>query len=153
MKSLNTLLLPLLLLTTSGAAALAADEVVVYSARNEQLIKPLFDAYTKETGVQIKFITDKEGPLMARLKAEGRNTPADILLTVDAGNLWQAAQEDLLQPVVSKALTENIPAHLRDPGNQWFGLSVRAPDHRLQPDQGQTGRTGYLRRPGIAQMA
>jgi iron(III) transport system substrate-binding protein len=50
-------------------------EVVVYSARNEQLIKPLFDAYTKETGVKVKFITDKEGPLMARLKAEGRNTP------------------------------------------------------------------------------
>lgn len=124
MKSLNTLLLSALLLT-SGAAALA-EEVVVYSARNEQLIKPLFDAYTKETGVQIKFITDKEGPLMARLKAEGRNTPADVFMTVDAGNLWQAAQEDLLKPVDSKLLAANIPAHLRDPGNEWFGLSVRA---------------------------
>ncbi len=124
MKSLNTLLLSTLLLT-SGTAALA-EEVVVYSARNEQLIKPLFDAYTKETGVQIKFITDKEGPLMARLKAEGRNTPADVFMTVDAGNLWQAAQEDLLKPVDSKLLAANIPAHLRDPGNEWFGLSVRA---------------------------
>ena len=124
MKSLNTLLLSTLLLT-SGAAALA-EEVVVYSARNEQLIKPLFDAYTRETGVQIKFITDKEGPLMARLKAEGRNTPADVFMTVDAGNLWQAAQEDLLKPVDSKLLAANIPAHLRDPGNEWFGLSVRA---------------------------
>jgi iron(III) transport system substrate-binding protein len=113
------------LLVVMGQAAQAA-EVVVYSARNEQLIKPLFDAYTKETGVQVKFITDKEGPLMARLKAEGRNTPADILLTVDAGNLWQAAQEDLLKPVDSQALKTNIPAYLRDPGNQWFGLSVRA---------------------------
>ncbi|HNI08244.1 MAG TPA: extracellular solute-binding protein, partial [Thiobacillaceae bacterium] len=100
-----------------------ADEVVVYSARNEQLIKPLFDAYTKETGVQVKFVTDKEGPLMARLKAEGRNTPADLFLTVDAGNLWQAAQEDLLKPVNSKVLNANIPEHLRDPGNEWFGLS------------------------------
>ncbi len=124
MKSLNTLLLSAVLLT-SGAAALA-EEVVVYSARNEQLIKPLFDAYTKETGVQIKFITDKEGPLMARLKAEGRNTPADVFMTVDAGNLWQAAQEDLLKPVDSKLLAANIPVHLRDPGNEWFGLSVRA---------------------------
>ena len=103
-----------------------AEEVVVYSARNEQLIKPLFDAYTRDTGVKIKFITDKEGPLMARLKAEGKNTPADILLTVDAGNLWQASEEELLRPIQSKTLLANIPAHLRDPGNEWFGLSVRA---------------------------
>lgn len=113
------------LLGSMIAPALAA-EVVVYSARNEQLIKPLFDAYTKETGVEVKFITDKEGPLMARLKAEGRNTPADVLLTVDAGNLWQAAREELLRPVDSQVLKANIPAYLRDPGNQWFGLSVRA---------------------------
>ena len=110
----------------AAASVLHAEEVVVYSARNEQLIKPLFDAYTKETGVQIKFITDKEGPLMQRLKAEGANTPADLLLTVDAGNLWQAGQEGLLKPVQSKILTANIPAYLRDPGNLWFGFSVRA---------------------------
>lgn len=103
-----------------------AEEVTVYSARNEQLIKPLFDAYTKETGVEVKFITDKEGPLMARLKAEGKNTPADILLTVDAGNLWQAGDEGLLRPIKSKVLDANVPAHLRDPDGEWFGLSVRA---------------------------
>ena len=103
-----------------------AEEVVVYSARNEQLIKPLFDAYTRDTGVQIKFITDKEGPLMARLKAEGRNTSADVLLTVDAGNLWQASEEELLRPIQSQILQANVPEHLRDPGNEWFGLSVRA---------------------------
>jgi len=74
----------------------------------------------------VKFITDKEGPLMERLKAEGKNTPADVLLTVDAGNLWQAANEGLLQPVQSAVLDKNIPAHLKDPNNQWFGLSVRA---------------------------
>ncbi len=118
-------ILTALALTTLATGASAA-EVVVYSARNEQLIKPLFDAYTKETGVQVKFITDKEGPLMARLKAEGKNTPADMLMTVDAGNLWQASEEGLLQPVKSKVLNDNIPAHLRDPGNEWFGLSVRA---------------------------
>jgi iron(III) transport system substrate-binding protein len=110
----------------SLASFAQAEEVVVYSARNEQLIKPLFDAYTKQTGVQIKFVTDKEGPLMERLKAEAANTPADMLITVDAGNLWQAANQGLLQPVASTTLNTNIPAHLRDPKNQWFGLSVRA---------------------------
>ena len=109
-----------------SSLSVCAAEVVVYSARNEQLIKPLFDAYTKETGVQIKFITDKEGALLQRLKAESHNTPADILLTVDAGNLWEAAREGLLKPVQSRALAANVPAYLRDPDNQWFGLSVRA---------------------------
>lgn len=125
MKSLKLTLLAALLGALLSPLA-QAEEVVVYTARNEQLIKPLFDAYTKETGVQVKFATDKEGPLMARLKAEGRNTPADLFMTVDAGNLWQAAQEDLLKPVNSKVLAANIPAHLRDPANRWFGLSVRA---------------------------
>lgn len=106
--------------------AQAADDLVVYSARNEQLIKPLFDAYQKETGTHIKFLTGKEGPLLERLKAEGTRTPADILMTVDAGNLWQAAQSGLLAKVDSKILNKNIPAHLRDPDGQWYGLSVRA---------------------------
>lgn len=117
----------LMLLAFAGfSGAALAEEVVVYSARNEQLIKPLFDAYTKQTGVQIKFVTDKEGPLLERLKAEGANTPADMLVTVDAGNLWQAANAGLLQAVNSPVLEANIPAHLRDPKNLWFGLSVRA---------------------------
>jgi iron(III) transport system substrate-binding protein len=104
----------------------AADEVVVYSARKEHLIKPLFDAYTAQTGVKITYITDKAGPLMQRLKAEGKNSRADLLLTVDAGNLWYAAEKGILRPVDSKVLTENIPANLRDPENRWFGLSKRA---------------------------
>ena len=107
-------------------SAIAADSVVVYSARNEQLIKPLFDAYTKETGVKVQFVTDKAGPLLQRLKSEGKNSPADLLITVDAGNLWHASKENLLQTVDSGELTQNIPKHLRDPSNQWFGLSIRA---------------------------
>ena len=113
-------------LLSGAVTAYAADEIVVYSARNEQLIKPLFDAYTKETGTTIRFITDKEGPLLEKLKAEGANTPADMLITVDAGNLWQAAKLGLLQAVPSKVLAANLPEHLRDPASQWFGLSVRA---------------------------
>lgn len=112
--------------TALSTLAIATDEVVVYSARNEQLIKPLFDAYTAETGVEIRFVTDKAGPLMQRLKSEAANTPADLLMTVDAGNLWQAAKLGLLQSSPSATLSKNIPAHLRDPDDQWFGLSVRA---------------------------
>jgi len=104
----------------------AADEVVVYSARKEHLIKPLFDAYTERTGVQIRYVTDNAGALLARLKAEGDNTPADMLMTVDAGNLWQAANEGVLASVDSQVLESNIPDHLQDPQNRWFGLSVRA---------------------------
>ena len=103
-----------------------AEEVVVYSARIEQLIKPMFDAFTKETGIKVKYTTDNEGALLARLEAEGKNTPADILITADAGNLWAAARAGLLKPTKSDVLESNIPAHLRDPQNEWFGLSIRA---------------------------
>lgn len=112
-----------------AAVAQAADnagEVVVYSSRNEQLIKPVFDRYTQETGVNITFITDKEGPLLARLQSEGARTPADVLLTVDAGTLWQATEMGLLQPVASAALHSALPTHLRDDQDRWFSLSLRA---------------------------
>ncbi len=121
------IVLSLLVLLCAGSISSAfAEQVVVYSARNEHLIQPLFEAYTKETGVEVKFATGKSGPLMERLKSEGENTQADVLMTVDAGNLWQATQEGLLRPVDSKMLQTNIPSHLRDPENNWFGLSVRA---------------------------
>ncbi|MCL6416626.1 extracellular solute-binding protein [Aestuariirhabdus sp. Z084] len=113
--------------TVNSSLALAADdELVVYSARKEHLIKPLFDAYTAKTGVEVKYVTDKAGPLLARLEAEGANTPADLLITVDAGNLWQAANKGVLQAVESSVLEKNIPAHLRATNNEWVGLSVRA---------------------------
>lgn len=104
----------------------ADDEVVVYSSRIDELIKPVFDAYTAETGVKIKFITDKEAPLMARIKAEGANTPADLLLTVDGGNLWQAEQMGILQPLNSDVVKANIPAQYRSSNDMWTGLSLRA---------------------------
>ncbi len=120
----------LIAIGTAVAALLApaaqADTVTVYSARNEQLLKPLLDRYSKETGTEIRLLTANEGALLARLKAEAESTPADVLITVDAGNLWLAAQQGALRPLNSALLQKNIPAHLRDPGNQWFGLSVRA---------------------------
>ncbi|MCH8221578.1 MAG: extracellular solute-binding protein [Proteobacteria bacterium] len=104
----------------------ADSSLVVYSARSEQLIKPVFDLYEQETGIRIDFVTDKAEVLMQRLIAEGKNSPADLLITVDAGNLWHAAGQGLFQPVASSVLEANIPAHLRDTGKQWFGISVRA---------------------------
>jgi iron(III) transport system substrate-binding protein len=103
-----------------------APTVTVYSARNEQLLMPLLDRFKQRTGIQVRLHTDKEGALLARLRSEGANTPADILMTVDAGNLWQAAQLGLLREVKSSVLEQSVPANLRDPKNQWFGLSVRA---------------------------
>ena len=118
-------LLAALALGITGLAQ-AADEVVVYSSRIDELIKPVFDAYTSKTGVKVKFITDKEAPLMARIKAEGANTPADLLLTVDAGNLWQAEQMGLLQPFKSATIERNIPSQYRSSTDSWTGLSLRA---------------------------
>lgn len=102
------------------------NTVTVYSARKEQLIKPLFDKFTADTGIQVNLVSGKAGPLMERLKAEDKNSPADLLLTVDAGNLWQAGEQGLLQPIQSETLTAQVPESLRDPDNQWFGMSIRA---------------------------
>lgn len=104
----------------------ASSELVVYSSRNEQLIKPMFDRYTQETGQAIRFVTDDAGPLIERLAAEGKNSPADVLITVDAGDLWHAAERGLLRPIESTTLNANIPERLRDPQGRWYGISVRA---------------------------
>jgi len=109
-----------------SACAPEPDQLVVYSSRVEDLIRPLFDRYTAETGTTVTFVTDDAGPLIERLAAEGQNSPADILLTVDAGQLWFAAERGLLRPVDSQVLTANIPESFRDPGNRWFGFSLRA---------------------------
>ena len=115
----------ILIVLTAGCARDDAG-LVIYTERNEPLIRPIVERYTAETGVEITFVTDKGEALMQRLIAEGANTPADILMTVDAGNLWFAAQSGLLAAVDSQVLAANIPAHLRDPDKRWFGMSVRA---------------------------
>ena len=112
MQASKGLLAAAALMALSNVAQ-AADEVVVYTSRIDELIKPVFDAYTAKTGTKVKFITDKEAPLMARIKAEGDNTPADLLLTVDGGNLWQAEQMGILQPLNSEVVKTNIPAQYR----------------------------------------
>lgn len=113
----------------NAAEAVNTSEPVtltVYSARKEHLIKPLFDLYTEKTGTKIQYITDKASPLLSRLKSEAENTPADMLITVDAGNLWKAAEDGVLRTVESSVLETNVPENLQDDKNQWFGLSIRA---------------------------
>ncbi len=106
--------------------ALAAGEVNLYSARQEALIKPLLDQFTAETGIRVNLVSAKADALLQRLKSEGRNSPADILFTVDAGNLHAAQVAGVLQPVRSAALEATIPEVYRDPQGHWFGLSMRA---------------------------
>ncbi|WP_373095372.1 extracellular solute-binding protein [Zhongshania sp.] len=108
------------------ADSASGPELVVYSSRIEQLIKPIFDDFTEETGIRIRYVTDDAGPLLARLRAEGENSPADMLITVDAGNLWQAAEIGVLEPVQSAVLSANVPPALRDEQGRWFGVSIRA---------------------------
>lgn len=110
----------------SSDIQLSADSLTVYSSRAEHLIQPVFDLYREQTGVEIQYITDKAGVLVERLKAEGESTPADILITVDAGNLGYAAAEGILVPMQSETVEKQVPAHLRDDQNRWTGLSLRA---------------------------
>jgi iron(III) transport system substrate-binding protein len=110
------------IVATSNARA---AEVVVYSARHYGQ-EAAFEAFTKKTGIQVKMLNGGTGELFERLKAERDKTPADVLLTVDAGNLWNAARAGLLSPIDSPELQANIPAHLRDAGRRWTGLTVRA---------------------------
>jgi iron(III) transport system substrate-binding protein len=114
-------------LAPPGTRHSAADppEVVVYSARHYGQ-EAAFDAFTKRTGIRLKVLHGSTGELFERLRAEGARTPADVLVTVDAGNLWNAARAGLLSPVDSPELNANIPASLRDPENRWVGLTVRA---------------------------
>lgn len=112
-----------------------AAEVNVYSARKEALIKPLLNDFTKQTGIEVNLVTGKADTLIKRLEVEGKNSPADILLTVDAARLIRGKEKGLFQAVESNVLTETIPAHYRDDDSQWFGLSLRSRTIIYAPDR------------------
>lgn len=114
-----------LVLSLSSVLTLAS-EVNIYSARKEMLIKPLLDQFTQSSGIKVNLVTGKADALLARLLNEGKLTPADMLLTTDAGRLYRAKEAGMLQAVESSYLNQHIPAHLRDVDSQWFGLSTRA---------------------------
>ncbi|MEZ5812659.1 MAG: Fe(3+) ABC transporter substrate-binding protein [Rhizobiaceae bacterium] len=101
-----------------------ADEVNIYSYRQPQLIAPLLDAFTAETGIATNVLFLDKG-LVERVKAEGENSPVDIILTVDIGRLSQAKDEGVTQTVENEAINGSIPEAFRDPDGQWFGLTTR----------------------------
>ena len=115
-----------LVLLWAGGLAMATEEVNLYSARKEALIKPLLDRFSAETGIEVNLVTGKADALLKRLESEGRNSPADLLLTTDAGRLDRAKRAGVLAPVKSRVLEERVPANYRDPEGYWYGLSVRA---------------------------
>ncbi|WP_298291697.1 Fe(3+) ABC transporter substrate-binding protein [uncultured Litoreibacter sp.] len=107
------------------AAPAFAEEVNVYSYRQPELIKPLTDAFTAETGIVVNVVFLNKG-MVERLKAEGDRSPADVVFTVDISRLNAVVEAGLTQPVESEALTDNIPEIYRDPDNHWFGVTTRA---------------------------
>ena len=124
-KSLARFSLLSAIVVAAPAFAQESGEVTVYSYRQPFLIKPLLDAFTEETGIKTNFLFAGKG-LLERVDLEGRNSPADVILTVDIGRLTQAVNQGITQPVASAVLEENIPAIYRDPRGHWFGLTRRA---------------------------
>ncbi len=110
---------------TLGVTALHAAEVNVYSYRQPDLVKPLFAAFTKKTGIKVNVAFLNKG-MVEKLVAEGKRSPADVVLTVDIARLAAIVSAGVTQPVESAVIDANIPAQYRDPGNQWFGLTSRA---------------------------
>ncbi|QOG11965.1 Fe(3+) ABC transporter substrate-binding protein [Arcobacter sp. FWKO B] len=109
-----------------AASAMMANEVNVYSHRHYDSDKELFAKFSQTTGIKVNVVTAKAEELVAKLAIEGTNTPADMLITADIGNLYEAKERGLLQSVTSNTLNQNIPAHLRDDAGEWYGLTKRA---------------------------
>jgi iron(III) transport system substrate-binding protein len=117
-----------LALASLFASSLSAQDQVLnlYSSRHYQTDEALYSNFTKTTGIKINRIEGGEDPLIERIRNEGARSPADVLITVDAGRLWRAEQMGLFQPVKSPTLESRIPANLREPSGLWYGFSTRA---------------------------
>ena len=114
-------------LCTASLGAGAQEKVLnLYSSRHYQTDEALYTEFTRQTGIRINRIEAPEDALIERLRSEGTASPADVLVTVDAGRLWRAEQLALLQPVQSAVLNSKVPEHLRHPEGLWFGFSTRA---------------------------
>jgi len=116
-----------LVLAAFALGALAQENVVnIYSSRHYKTDEALYEGFTKQTGIKVNRIEGGEDALIERVRNEGARSPADVLITVDAGRLWRAEQLGLFQPVKSKILESRIPDNLRESNGQWFGFSMRA---------------------------
>ena len=135
--------IPGLIATVAGLSLLAATqaqasgELNLYSSRHYDTDERLYSDFEQATGIKINRIEDKADALIERMKAEGANSPADVLLTVDAGRIWRADQAGLLQPVTSDVLNTRIPPWLRQPDGHWYGFSQRNPHPVLRQGQGE----------------
>jgi iron(III) transport system substrate-binding protein len=117
--------LPLLAMVLTGAGQAQAQEVNIYTAREPGLVKPVFDVFTKETGIKVNVVFAQNG-LEERILSEGANSPADLLLTVDVAKLVQATEMGITSPIVSTVLVASVPAAYRDANNHWFASTLRA---------------------------
>jgi iron(III) transport system substrate-binding protein len=113
-------------LAIAGTASAQENVVNVYSGRHYQTDEALYASFTKATGIKVNRIEASEDAIIERIRNEGARSPADVMITVDAGRLWRAEQLGLFQPVKSATLEARIPESLREPGGQWFGFSTRA---------------------------
>lgn len=130
-QSLVTTIMGLAVMITVGCSSQttpkgASKEVNVYSARHYNTDNALYENFTKQTGIKVNRIEGDADQLIERIRSEGANSPADVLITVDAGRLWRAEKAGILQPVASSVLEAKVPKNLRDPQDLWFGLSERA---------------------------
>ena len=147
-RALSPKLAPAAVLATALATALTGCGVLgfgdepadlqIYTARHYDL-EGAFGQFTDETGITVEFISGDDAELLERLKAEGDQTPADVFMTVDAGNLWNAARQGELAEVDSDALSQAVPEDLRDPQGRWFGLAMRARTVTYNPDNVDPG--------------
>jgi iron(III) transport system substrate-binding protein len=125
-RSISSIIAALVLAASAGMA-MAQDKVLnLYSSRHYQTDETLYSNFIRLTGIKINRIEAGEDPLIERLRNEGSKSPADVLITVDAGRLWRAEQLGLFQPVASRVLETRLPAHMRAHGDLWFGFSARA---------------------------
>lgn len=114
------------LMAMGSVPAFADGELNLYSSRHYDTDERLYSDFEEATGITINRVEAKAGALLARMQAEGRNSPADVLITVDVGNAWRAEQAGLLQSVSSETLDRRIQPHLRDAAGKWYGISQRA---------------------------
>ena len=137
---LHKLYMTIALVFSLFAAFASAAEVNIYSARKEDLIKPILEKFEQDSGVKVNLITGKADALLQRLISEGKNSPADILITTDAGRLYRAKNAKVIQTIASDILKTSIPEQYRDPEGYWFGLTLRARPivyavDRVKPEQ------------------
>ena len=116
----------LILLFALFGNTIISSEVNVYTSRHYDSDDALYEEFTKETGIDINIISGKGSALLERIKSEGKNSPADIFFTVDAGNLWKVQKEGLFQSIKSKKILSSVPAELRGPNDEWTAIAKRA---------------------------